>query len=109
MFLYTVSIAAAIFILMIVGFRLMIHFHFCRRVSARYPGEKLKGCPIWTHTNYGKGRGNGGIRKITGSESMQHISNNLQGGVAEEKKLEETNQSQLSFQQNSDDYQAVPV
>ncbi len=49
MFLYTISVAAAIFIIMIVVFRLVIHFYFCRRASFRYPGEKIRDCPIWTH------------------------------------------------------------
>jgi hypothetical protein len=74
MFFYTISIAAAIFIIMIVVFRLLIHFYFCRRVSFRYPGEKLKGCPIWTH---GGKKGNGEKRDLeenTIADSTQHIS-----------------------------------
>lgn len=49
MYYYKILVFAAIFILMIIAFRLIIHFYFCRRVSPRYPGKKLKGCPIWTH------------------------------------------------------------
>lgn len=49
MFFYTISIAAAIFIIMIVVFRLLIHYYFCQRVSLRYPDETIKGCPVRTH------------------------------------------------------------
>ena len=62
MFFYTISIAAAIFIIMIVVFRLIIHFYFCRRVSFRYPGEKLKGCPVCAHKD-NKGNGEKSVLK----------------------------------------------
>ncbi|HAP32466.1 MAG TPA: hypothetical protein DCQ14_05375 [Firmicutes bacterium] len=49
MYFYKILVFAAIFILLIIAFRLIIHFYFCRRISPRYPAKKLKGCPIWTH------------------------------------------------------------
>ena len=75
MFFYTISIAAAIFILMIVVSRMLIHFYFCRRVSFRYPGEKIKGCPIWTHAGQkGNGENGGGKQKATtAAASTQHM------------------------------------
>lgn len=102
MFLYTVSVAAAIFILMIVGSRLIIHFYFCHRVSTRYPGEKIKGCPSWTHANYKDGdKGNGFERAAA--------ANLHQLAQGEEKRLEDGNNCSLSFQQKGDDCQAIPV
>ncbi len=74
MFFYTISIAAAIFIIMIVVFRLLIHFYFCRRVSFRYPGEKIKGCPIFTHSGKEGDGEKRGIRENTAADSIQHIS-----------------------------------
>ncbi len=74
MFFYTISIAAAIFIIMIVVFRLLIHFYFCRRVSFRYPGEKLKGCPIWTHSDKNGSGERSEIGENTAADSTQHIS-----------------------------------
>jgi len=74
MFFYTISIAAAIFIIMIVVFRLIIHFYFCRRISFRYPGERLKGCPVWTHKD---NKGNGeksALKEHNIADSVQHIS-----------------------------------
>lgn len=68
MFFYTISVAAAIFILLIVVFRLLIHFYFCRRISFRYPGERIKGCPIWTHTGSKGGKG-----ENTASETLQQM------------------------------------
>jgi hypothetical protein len=38
-----------VFILVVLAFRLTTHFHFCRRVSRKYPGEKIEGCPAWIH------------------------------------------------------------
>ncbi len=111
MFLYTISVAVAIFILIIVGFRLLIHFHFCRRISARYPGEKIKGCPLWTQANNRNGPGQRGSGRLpAGAGSLQHnISQMLPGDEGEEAKGEEKEQRSLSFQQQNEDYQAIPV
>ena len=42
-----VGLAIGIFVI----FRVITHFFFCRKVSRKNPGEKLHGCPIWTHEN----------------------------------------------------------
>lgn len=41
-------ILVVIIIGVILFLRFTTHFHFCRRVSKKYPGEDLKGCPAWT-------------------------------------------------------------
>jgi len=45
---HIVLIVAGVFIAMVIGFRLVTHFHFCGRVSEKNPGEEIKGCPVWT-------------------------------------------------------------
>ncbi len=45
---HAILIFAGVFILMVVGFRLITHFYFCGRVSEKNPGENIQGCPIWT-------------------------------------------------------------
>jgi len=41
-------IMVAIIIGLILVLRFSTHFHFCKRVSKKYPGEDIKGCPAWT-------------------------------------------------------------
>jgi hypothetical protein len=48
--LYPMLAVLAVFIAVVLIFRFSTHFHFCKRVSKKYPGEKIQGCPIWTHT-----------------------------------------------------------
>ncbi len=46
---YTVlMVIGLVLIALILALRFTTHFHFCRRVSRKYPGEKIKGCPSWT-------------------------------------------------------------
>ncbi len=96
MFFYTISIAAAIFIIMIVVFRLLIHFYFCRRVSFRYPGEKLKGCPIWTHGGK-KGNGEKSVEEDTAAGSAQHISAAQMDSKKNDETVSETGRQQQHF------------
>ncbi len=48
----TILIIAAVFIIIVIGFRLVTHFYFCNRISEKNPGQKIKGCPIWTQKGY---------------------------------------------------------
>lgn len=98
MFFYTISIAAAIFIIMIVVFRLVIHFHFCRRASFRYPGEKISGCPIWTHTDSKGNRGDGGERVgKAATNGAQFISGEPSSNEEDKKASPESNRSEQNF------------
>ena len=97
MFIYTISIAAAIFIIMIVVFRLIIHFHFCRRVSFRYPGEKIRGCPIWTHADSKGNRGNSEGGRKTATNSAQFISGEITNNGEDKKASPEGSRSQQNF------------
>ena len=51
-------IMAGVVVALILIFRFTTHFHFCRRVSKKYPGEDLKGCPAWTLEEAGTERDN---------------------------------------------------
>ncbi len=46
-----VSVMVVIFLIIIAIFlyvRFTVHFSTCRKVSEKYPGEKIQGCPVWT-------------------------------------------------------------
>jgi hypothetical protein len=48
--LYPMLALLGVFIAVVLIFRFSTHFHYCKRVSKKYPGEKIQGCPVWTHT-----------------------------------------------------------
>lgn len=44
----------AVPLLIVIGFavtRILFHFNTCKNVSSKNPGEKLTGCPSWTHVD----------------------------------------------------------
>ncbi len=92
MFFYTISIAAAIFIIMIVVSRLLIHFYFCHRVSFRYPGERIKGCHVWTHSDK---KGNG--KNSEKENAAQHICTEKMDSNKADKTSSGTEQQQQHF------------
>ncbi len=54
--LQIILLVAGLFIAMIIGFRLVTHFHFCGRVSEKNPGQDIQGCPLWTQKGRFKGQ-----------------------------------------------------
>lgn len=41
-------ISFIIIIALFLYLRFAVHFRTCRKVSEKYPGEEIKGCPNWT-------------------------------------------------------------